>query len=427
MKISIIIPTRERALYLGAAIKSALAINDDNMEVIVSNNASSDATEEIVEAETDSRLIYIRTDKRVSMRQNFQFALNKATGDYILYIGDDDAVFPGQFAALRKILETHRPDSLSWPRLTYRWPTDFSTPKFGRLLLNQENFFGDVREVDAQKWHRELLSGSVVWDDSFPALYHGIVSRSCLDRLTPPGEDFFQCKIPDVYFSFLGVVDKIQSMHADHSFSLSGQSAASTGSSQRNQANNTSKESPAKKFEVEAAADTLQDPFQFGDGIPATLFETFAAVMAIRPACEDRADYPAWYRYVLEGSRDHSEESWRAMLGNLEEHARQKGVLEAYLQLRAKIEQDTEPAKSAGLQNQAHQKPNWLQRRLEKWQDKKRSFKLFGAKTAFGAVNLTDKALSQDYLDVLAGKKSRTKVWTNALRRSRSVSGMDLD
>ena len=71
LKISLIIPTRERSHYLYYALQTALQIKDDNIEIIVSDNFSHDNTSAVVERFTDTRLKYIRTPNRVSMRENF--------------------------------------------------------------------------------------------------------------------------------------------------------------------------------------------------------------------------------------------------------------------------------------------------------------------------------------------------------------------
>ena len=44
MKISIVIPTRERALYLRQSLATALAIDDPDVEIIVTDNESTDDT-----------------------------------------------------------------------------------------------------------------------------------------------------------------------------------------------------------------------------------------------------------------------------------------------------------------------------------------------------------------------------------------------
>ena len=105
MKLSIVIPTRERIQYLQESIRTALAIEDIDIEIIVSDNASSDNTAVILSDIDDIRFKYTHTGKRVSMRANFENGLNNCTGDYIMFFGDDDGVLPKQIPILKNILE----------------------------------------------------------------------------------------------------------------------------------------------------------------------------------------------------------------------------------------------------------------------------------------------------------------------------------
>ena len=94
MKISIIIPTRERAEFLRYSVRTALEIQDKNFEIIVCNNASRDNTEAVVKSLSDPRVHYVYTGSRISMRENFNFALKHSTGEYVIFLGDDDGIVP---------------------------------------------------------------------------------------------------------------------------------------------------------------------------------------------------------------------------------------------------------------------------------------------------------------------------------------------
>ena len=118
MLISIIIPSRDRAVYLKYSVQTALNIQDDNIEIIISDNASTDQTKEVIKGIDDTRLKYFNTKKRISMRANFENALRASSGDYVIFFGDDDGILPLQFKYLRNILENHKPDALSWDFLT---------------------------------------------------------------------------------------------------------------------------------------------------------------------------------------------------------------------------------------------------------------------------------------------------------------------
>ena len=84
MLISIIIPSRDRAVYLKYSVQTALAIQDKNIEIIVSDNASIDHTREVIRSIEDTRLKYFNTNKRISMRANFENAQVSSELCYIL-------------------------------------------------------------------------------------------------------------------------------------------------------------------------------------------------------------------------------------------------------------------------------------------------------------------------------------------------------
>ncbi len=91
-KISIMIPTYNRAHYLVGAIESSLAQDYPNYEVIVSDNASTDGTEESVKKYlSDPRFRYYRNDKNLGSGRNYEKLLYVyATGEYGNYLTDDD-------------------------------------------------------------------------------------------------------------------------------------------------------------------------------------------------------------------------------------------------------------------------------------------------------------------------------------------------
>jgi len=91
-KVSIIIPTYNRAKYLQQAIESAFAQDYPNLEVIVSDNASTDETPEVVKKYmVDPRFKYFRNEKNLGIAGNWRRALYEyATGDWALILSDDD-------------------------------------------------------------------------------------------------------------------------------------------------------------------------------------------------------------------------------------------------------------------------------------------------------------------------------------------------
>jgi glycosyltransferase involved in cell wall biosynthesis len=91
--VTIGIPTYNRSDgYLREALESALAQSYNNIEIIVSDNCSTDGTQDYIGRISSPRVRYIRQKKSLSPNDNFNFCLNKAQGCYFLLLHDDDTI-----------------------------------------------------------------------------------------------------------------------------------------------------------------------------------------------------------------------------------------------------------------------------------------------------------------------------------------------
>jgi len=91
--VTIAIPTYNRAnSYLPQALGSALDQTYSDIEIIVSDNCSTDNTAAVVGAVVDRRIQYFRQAKNIGANDNFNFCLEQARGDYFLLLHDDDMI-----------------------------------------------------------------------------------------------------------------------------------------------------------------------------------------------------------------------------------------------------------------------------------------------------------------------------------------------
>ncbi len=91
--VSIGIPTYNRAnSYLKQALKSAVNQTYKNIEIIVSDNCSSDDTESVVKEFNDPRIRYYRQEKNIGSLNNCNLCLEQSQGKYFLMLYDDDVV-----------------------------------------------------------------------------------------------------------------------------------------------------------------------------------------------------------------------------------------------------------------------------------------------------------------------------------------------
>ena len=96
--VSICIPTYNRASMLREAVTSALAQDYANLEVVVSDNASTDDTSKVVNEFNDPRIKYFRNSVNIGVFQNFSKAAYKyARGKYAMLLADDDYLIDNSY------------------------------------------------------------------------------------------------------------------------------------------------------------------------------------------------------------------------------------------------------------------------------------------------------------------------------------------
>jgi hypothetical protein len=105
--VSIGLPVRNGERYLEDAVRSALAQDYGCLEVVISDNASDDGTEEICRqfARSDARVRYHRQSQNIGLVPNFNAALHLAKGTYFKWMGDDDWLTPSYVGRCVEVLD----------------------------------------------------------------------------------------------------------------------------------------------------------------------------------------------------------------------------------------------------------------------------------------------------------------------------------
>jgi glycosyltransferase involved in cell wall biosynthesis len=90
LKFSILIPTYNRASLLYETIESILRQNFKNYEIIVTDDCSTDNTEEVVKGFRDNRIYYYKNKVNLGYGKNLQACYERAKGNIIFLMGHDD-------------------------------------------------------------------------------------------------------------------------------------------------------------------------------------------------------------------------------------------------------------------------------------------------------------------------------------------------
>src|SRR6476660_9169184 len=94
MRLTIVIPTVNRDYCVARAIESALAQTSPDVDIIVSNNGSTDQTRDIIDGYSDPRLRVFHHATTTPIAVHSNFLITEARGELIVGLSDDDWLEP---------------------------------------------------------------------------------------------------------------------------------------------------------------------------------------------------------------------------------------------------------------------------------------------------------------------------------------------
>lgn len=106
-KISVIVPVYNAEKYIARCLDSILMQANDNIELVIVNDGSKDRTEEIIKTylgKYKSSIKYIKKEND-GVANTRNIGLEKATGDYIIFVDADDYIDKNLFKNLEKYMD----------------------------------------------------------------------------------------------------------------------------------------------------------------------------------------------------------------------------------------------------------------------------------------------------------------------------------
>lgn len=194
-KVSILIPTYNRAHYLRDAIQSALSQTYSSIEILVLDDASPDDTLSVVqEFKNDSRLRYIRHTQNKGIVGNWKSGLSLARGEYFCFLHDDDTFEP-EF--VERLLEPLRQNPNLILAFCDHWVMDVNGNRSTKDSDESSRYF---QRHALGVGHLEDFARSALIYSSLPVgatlFRHNLVSQSFLDECACGSIDtylFLQC------------------------------------------------------------------------------------------------------------------------------------------------------------------------------------------------------------------------------------------
>jgi glycosyltransferase involved in cell wall biosynthesis len=106
-RVTVIIPTYNRAEWLGGAIESALAQTWTDFRVLVSDNGSTDATADVMARYDDPRIEYRRLERNLDLNRHYNLCFERCETEYLCTLPDDDRFAPDFLERTVPVLDAH--------------------------------------------------------------------------------------------------------------------------------------------------------------------------------------------------------------------------------------------------------------------------------------------------------------------------------
>jgi Glycosyl transferase family 2 len=155
--VSIVMTTRNRASRLPDAVGSVLDQDFGDFELVVSDNWSTDRTAEVLRGFDDPRVRAVRPPQMLAQPDGWEFALGHARGEYVAFLGDDDALCAGALARVAEVAGPARAPVVAWDPGFYYYDEWYEPERANTVELF--GCSGAVREVASRETLSWLFTG----------------------------------------------------------------------------------------------------------------------------------------------------------------------------------------------------------------------------------------------------------------------------
>lgn len=229
---TVIIPAKDRAGYLHHTLRTCALQDYENLEVIVSDDGSTDHTRSVVESasKADPRIRYVSPGTGVGMRENFEFALRQVRPGYVIALGADDGLLPHAIQGMLQVMRSTGQELLAWPAPIFSY-AGARTPTSQLMLYRRDK----VRVIQAQQFLANQVEHlNYLGDIESPMFYvKGVASTELIDRVKSRSADgrFYCCPTPDGYSGIVLAGEVSTYAFSGKPFSIYGVSPSSQGMS----------------------------------------------------------------------------------------------------------------------------------------------------------------------------------------------------
>ncbi len=201
--VTIAMPVYNGEEYIREALDSVLSQTFDNLEIIISDNASTDKTEDICReyAENNSHIRYYRNDKNVGAIENFNRLFALSNGKYFQWVSYDDKWSPNFIEECVAALEKDNSIVLCYGK------TEFINSNGDYMHTLQE----ECRYIDYSEPHKRFRDILIRGTSACPSQIFGLIRSDALRKTSLMGEYYGSDRVILSELSLLGKFQRLDS------------------------------------------------------------------------------------------------------------------------------------------------------------------------------------------------------------------------
>ncbi|MGH9204252.1 MAG: glycosyltransferase family 2 protein, partial [Vicinamibacterales bacterium] len=236
---SLVYPTRHRPEFVRRALGILETQRHDDFEVIVCDNYVDPALscEAIARDSSLANVTYVRPPRPVGMVENWNHALQFATGDYVCYLTDKMFVLPDALGHIAQAIDAAgAPEIVSWPSDAFN-PASFAD-YFGDgvyfsmasdVRSSRHQPFSPAQELDHRGQAPVARTEQSSSDYSRGKIVFGAYRRELVQRIVERFGAMFHNISPDYTSMVLGLAESRDAIHLDMSCVVSVNTDISNG------------------------------------------------------------------------------------------------------------------------------------------------------------------------------------------------------
>jgi glycosyltransferase involved in cell wall biosynthesis len=203
--VSICIPAYHAERFIRETLESALAQDYPNLEIIVSDDASTDGTPVIAAEYEDRGIRLLKQAKNLGMTGNMNAAIRASRGKYAVKLDADDLLEPNFVSSMVPVME-------AYPRVAFGHCAWRLIDKDGKFLGYERSIHGSFMRTGLEEWPRYVYGTR--------ALGNLMLRRSAFEEVGGYNESFYSqdwklerdlLLVGDVYYN-----DKVLGNYRSH-------------------------------------------------------------------------------------------------------------------------------------------------------------------------------------------------------------------